>query len=115
LLLAFPCWAGGSRGLARADLRDPSALAPEDVQVTGELRYYRHIDPVTGLGAVSIHAGGKEIPLDFRQFKLDILLPSDIYTIKGHWSKERRFVVTEAHRAVRQPSPPRWLPDLQRS
>jgi hypothetical protein len=67
------------------------------VQVTGELRFYRHIDPVTGRGAAAIHAGGEDIPLDLRQFTLDILLRPGPHVVKGHWSEEQRLVVAEAH------------------
>ena len=74
-------------------------MSAGEVQVTGELRFYRHIDPVTGRGAASIDAGGEEIPLDFRQFTLDILLRPGPHVVKGHWSQDRRLVVTEAHPA----------------
>ena len=97
LLLSHSCWADTPRPLPCPELNEPAAVSAEKVQVAGELRYYRHIDPVTGRGAVSIHADGKEIPLDFRQFKLDILLPSGPYVVEGHWSKEQRLVVTAAH------------------
>jgi hypothetical protein len=102
LFLTSPCWAGSSPPLARGNLVGWPALPDTEVQVTGEFRWYRHIDPVTGRGAVSIYADGKEIPLDFRQFTLDILLRPGPHTVKGRWSKEQRLVVKEVRRAGRR-------------
>jgi hypothetical protein len=99
LLLPSACWACGSHPLPRTDLVEPSALSAKEVTVKGELRFYRHIDLVTGHGAVYIYTGEKEIPLDLRQFKPDIFLQSGHYVVKGRWSKERRLVVTAAHPA----------------
>jgi hypothetical protein len=67
------------------------------VRVAGDLRFYRHIDPVTGRGAAAIHAGRTDVPLDFRHFTLDILLRPGRYVVKGYWSDQERLVVTEAH------------------
>ncbi len=97
--LTSPCWAVDSQPLPHLERIEPIAVTAGEQQVTGELRFYRHIDPVTGQGAVSILADGKESPLDFRQFKLDILLRPGTYLVKGHWSKDKRLVVTEAHPA----------------
>jgi hypothetical protein len=79
---------------------EPTPPAARELRLTGEVRYYRHIDPVTGWGAVSLVADGKDIPLDLRQFTLDILVRPIRYEIKGHWSKEKRFVVVEVHPAA---------------
>jgi hypothetical protein len=99
LVLSFPLpgWATGSKPLPQTERPELSTSSLHECQLTGELRFFRHIDPVTGHGAVSLFTEGKEIPLDFRQFKLDILLPSGFYVVKGHWSKEQHLVVTAAH------------------
>ena len=96
LFLACSCWADNSRPPGQTLGVDPSLTSSREMRLTGDLRFYRHIDPVTGQGAVSLHASGKEIPLDFRQFNKDILLRSGPHMVKGHWSKEQRLVVTEA-------------------
>lgn len=97
LSLLSPAWAGSCQPLVPNQRVELSALDLRDLQLSGELRYFRHIDSVTGRGAVSLYVDGKEIPLDFRQFRLDILLPMGRYAVKGHWSKEQRLVVTAAH------------------
>lgn len=74
----------------------PLPKADSQVRFAGELRFYRHIDPVTGQGASAIVAGGQEVPLDFRRFELDILLRPGPYTVAGYWHAGR-LVVTEAH------------------
>jgi hypothetical protein len=99
LSLNSSCWAGCSQALPHSDPTKPTAVSAEEVQLAGELRYYRHIDPVTGQGAVSIYADGKETPLDLREFKPDILLRSGPYVVKGHWGKEKHLIVTAAHPA----------------
>ncbi len=96
LLLASPGWGCNPRIPLPAERIKASPLPAGEVQLTGELRYYRHIDPVTGQGAVEIHADGKDVPLDFRQFKLDIHIHPGTWKIKGQWSKEQRLVVTAA-------------------
>lgn len=73
------------------------APAPSEVRMTGELRFYRCIDPVTGRGAVTVVAGGREVPLDLRQLETDILLRPAPHVVKGHWGAGGRLIVTEAH------------------
>jgi hypothetical protein len=97
LFLTGPWWAAGSGQLTPSLRVDPSPSSACELRLAGELRFYRHIDPVTGQGAVSLQADKEEIPLDFRQFPMDILLRSGPYVIKGHWGKQQRLVVTEAH------------------
>jgi hypothetical protein len=74
----------------------PLPKAPSQVRVAGELRFYRHIDPMTGRGAVALVASSQEMPLDFRRFELDILLRPGPYTVVGSW-EAGRLVVTEAY------------------
>jgi hypothetical protein len=100
LLLTPAGWAGDTPPPAQPAGRSPAD--GEELRLTGELRFYRHIDPVTGRGAVSIFAGGKDTPLDLRQFTLDILLRPGPYIIKGQWGKEGRLLVTEAYPAARR-------------
>jgi hypothetical protein len=97
LFLTCSCWADNPQQPEQTLRVDPSLTSSRELRLTGDLRFYRHIDPVTGQGAGSLHAGGKEIPLDLRQFTKDILLRSGPHMVKGHWSKEQRLVVTEAH------------------
>jgi hypothetical protein len=96
LSLTPPGWAAGSGPLPRAVRAEPTPPPARELLLTGELRYYRHIDPVTGRGAVSLHADGKEIPLDFREFKVDILFRPGLYVVEGYWGEGRRLVVTAA-------------------
>jgi hypothetical protein len=96
LFLKSPCRGECSQPLRRIEPADLSALSVHELQLSGDLRFYRHIDPVTMQGAASLYTDRKEIPLDFRQFNLDIVLCPGHYVIKGHWSKENRLVVTAA-------------------
>ena len=80
---------------------EPSKPPAAELKLTGELRFYRHIDPVTGRGAVALHTGGQEVPLDLRPFDKDILLRPGLYVIRGHWGKENRLVVTHASPTAR--------------
>jgi hypothetical protein len=108
LALSSPCGADASAPPCRPSRAGTPAASVREVRLTGELRFYRHIDPVTGRGAASLHAGGEAIPLDFRRFETDILLRPGTYVVEGHWGAGGRLVVTGASPAGgRHAAPPR--------